>query len=783
MSLVSSAEVQRRFAELVVLDPAVAAAQLDALAVTDAALAARLRDLLAADAAFSDDDAATERLPAGLRAVHRRDDDWQGRRIGRWRLLDRVGSGGMGTVYRAVGGGADGSVVALKLLRADREDAALRRRFALERKVLQSLRHPGIAGLVDAGESADGTPYVAMEFVEGRHLFDYADQEKLDLPARVALLLRICAAVAHAHAHQVVHRDIKNSNVLVTAQGQPKLLDFGIAKPLQAQFGSEYLEHTATGQRFFSAASAAPEQLTCAATGPACDVYALGALLYELLCGEPPLALHGLSPGQVEIAILQQVPAPPSQRLLALPVHVGNARARQRDLGDRNALAAHLRGGLDRVAARALSKDPARRPVSVERFAQELRAACRGGGTGMAADLAQRLRHFVVTPPTRRMLAAALIGLALIAVGLGWRSRRHEPPVAVAAATSSAGEPVDATPAATPETDPQARIELLLSRAERELQRRNEAAALRLLEEAAAELDAAGRPHALQLHLLSLRALAATRGGDFPLAAQALSQADAIAANTAEQAALDLLRARLLAARGREAEAAALLRDVATQTLPRLPADDPLAVQIRHQLEALAATPAAGPAMAHDPAPHTGAGAGTAATTLDPRLQQQLERLSRDLAAARAEAGIDAGDVVSAAALKLSPADAAAPAVTAIASAAAVTEATPSAAQLADEVARGCALNVRGDHAAALALLDAALERVRDDPALRHGDDYRLGTLALALARYGAAPDAALAEQLSHELARDAWLVGAEARRRWREQAAAALKLGVAPAS
>ena len=771
MSSISSAEVQRRFAELVELDPAVAAAQLDALAVTDAALAARLRDLLAVDAVFSDDDAATERLPAGLRALHRRDDDWQGRRIGRWRLLDRVGSGGMGTVYRAVANDADGTVVALKLLRADREDAALRRRFALERKVLQSLRHPGIAGLVDAGESADGTPYVAMEFVEGRHLFDYADQEKLDVPARAGLLLRICAAVAHAHARQIVHRDIKNSNVLVTAQGQPKLLDFGIAKPLQAQFGSEYLEHTATGQRFFSAASAAPEQLSGAATGPACDVYALGALLYELLCGEPPLALHGLSAGQVEIAILQQVPPLPSQRLLALPVHVGNARARQRDLGDRNALAARLRGGLDRVAARALSKDPAQRQASVERFAQELRAACRGSGNGTATDLTQRLRRFVVAQPPRRIIAAALIGLVLIGAGVGWLSRRSEQPVAAAAATATAEEPIGAAPvSASAETDPQARIELLLSRTQRELQRRDEAAALSLLDQADAELDAAGRPRDLQLHLLSLRALAATRGGDFPLAAQALDQAEAIAANTAEQAALALLRARLLAARGRDAEAAALLREVATATLPRLQPDDPLAVQIRQQRDALAALPAASPAARND----------AAATAPDPRLQQQLERLSRDLSAARAEAGIDAGDVASATALNLPSANEAGAAAAAVPVAA---EDTATAAQLADEVARGCALNLRGEHAAALVLLDAALERVRDEPALRHGDDYRLGALALALARYGAAPDAALAEQLSHELARDAWLVGADARRRWREQAAVALKLGVAPAS
>ncbi len=768
---VSSADVQRRFAELVELDPAAASAQLDALAATDAALAARLRDLLAADAAFSDGDAATERVPAGLRALHRRDDDWQGRRVGRWRLLDCVGSGGMGAVYRAVATDADGVTVALKLLRADRDDAALRRRFALERKVLQSLRHPGIAALVDAGETADGTPYVAMEFVEGRHLFAHADHDRLDLPARIGLLLRICAAVAHAHARQVVHRDIKNSNVLVTAQGQPKLLDFGIAKPLQAQFGSEYLERTATAQRFFSAASAAPEQLTGAATGPACDVYALGALLYELLCGEPPLALHGLSAGQTEIAILQQEPLLPSQRLLALPAHVANARARQRGLADRNALAARLHGDLDRIAAKALRKDPARRQASAERLAEELRAACRGDAA--AAGAWTRLRRRAGARPLRA--AAVLGGVVLIVAAAAWLSRRDATP-ADPATDALVEEPAPAATVA--DGDPPATIRRLLNQAGRELQGRDEAAALRLLDQADALLDAAGRPHELQLQALSLRAAAATRSGDFPLAAQALDQADAIAADTTEHAALALLRARLLTARGREAEAAALLREVASATLPRLPADDPLATQIRQQLVALDATPGVAPDRARAAAD----AAAPADTASDPRLAQQLDRLARNLAAARAEASIDnTGDGIppSAQLSRITPAASTPPAGTPTAA----TESDAAAARLAGEVARGCALNLSGDYAAALQQLEPALEQVRGDPELRHGDDYRLGTLALALARYGAAPDAALAEQLRHELARDAWLVGADARRRWREQTAVALKLGVTPAS
>lgn len=319
-----SARLQYWFARLVELEPAVANAGIDLLAQTDSALAARLRELLAADLAAAE--APTAPLLPGLQALRSGERDWEGRSIGPWHVTERIGSGGMGTVYRAVRKPAMNETVALKLLRADLDDATLRRRFALERRVLQSLQHAGIARLIDAGESADGTPYVAMELIEGTHLVAYADQQRLDLDQRLDLLLKVCAAVAYAHARQVVRRDIKSSNILVTPQGQPKLLDFGIAKPLRGQFGQEYLERTATAQRFFSAASAAPEQLTGAPTGPACDIYALGALLYELLCGETPLALRGLSAGQAELAITQQIPPPPSQRLAALPSGVASAR-------------------------------------------------------------------------------------------------------------------------------------------------------------------------------------------------------------------------------------------------------------------------------------------------------------------------------------------------------------------------------------------------------------------------------------------------------------------------
>lgn len=759
---VGSAQLQHWFARLVELDPATADAEIDRLAQTDSELASRLRELLAADLAAAE--APTAPLLPGLQALRSDERDWEGRNVGPWRVKERIGSGGMGTVYRAVSKPAMNEIVALKLLRADRDDAALRRRFALERRVLQSLQHTGIARLIDAGEAADGTPYVAMELIEGTHLLAYADQRRLDLNQRLDLLLKVCAAVAYAHARQVVHRDIKSSNILVTPQGQPKLLDFGIAKPLQAQFGHEYLERTATAQRFFSAASAAPEQLTGAPTGPACDVYALGALLYELLCGEAPLALHGLSAGQAELAITQQIPLPPSQRLAALPPGVANARARQRGLDERMALIECLRGELDRIATKALRKQPAQRQVSVEQFARELRNWRNGriGSTPLQRIVASCRAH------PRPLLGIGLLAVVL-AIAAALPSRRS--------GTTPAAPVVEEPPVAqaTPEhaaPDPAGRTDVLLALAQNQLQRREDAQALDTLARAELQLGATDEPYGLRLQLLSLRASAATRSGDFPLATQALDQADTLAVTPAERAGLALQHARLLSARGRDTQAAALLREIATDTLPRLRADDPLAAQIRRQLDGLDKGTAV-------------AGANTAPPDLvavPQALRVRLEALSRDLEEARADAGIDAPSAArfENLAVASSPATAS--------DTASVPPRVPdpadgsrsaAARMLTSDVARACALNARGDYAAAQALLASTLELQRSEPGLRQSDDYRIGVLAAAIARHGASPSADFAERLRHELTRDVWLSSADGRARWREQAAIAQTLGV----
>src|SRR5581483_3513808 len=213
-----------------------------------------------------------------------------GRRIGAYRLHEEIGRGGMGAVYRAER--VDGSVVqraAIKFVRRELLDANTLKRFQLERQVMAALNHPFIARLFDAAQLDDGTPYYVMEFVEGVPVTEYCEREGLDARERVRLMRNVCGAVAEAHRELIVHRDLKPSNILVDAAGNPKLLDFGIAKPLSAALDGN--EQTGTAYRYFSPHYAAPEQLGGAPVGVASDVYGLGLLLYEVLAGCRPFEL------------------------------------------------------------------------------------------------------------------------------------------------------------------------------------------------------------------------------------------------------------------------------------------------------------------------------------------------------------------------------------------------------------------------------------------------------------------------------------------------------------
>src|SRR6202050_5701984 len=212
-----------------------------------------------------------------------------GRRIGQYELVAKLGSGGMGEVYRGVR--ADDQFekqVAIKLIRQGYDTALIVRRFRNEPQILASLEHPNIASLLDGGTTEDGLPFFVMELVEGQPIDQYCATQNLDIRGRLKLFRSVCDAVQYAHQNLIVHRDLKPQNILVTSQGVPKLLDFGIGKILTASQQLLTEEHTATLMPIMTPDYASPEQVRNETITTATDVYSLGAILYVLLTGRLP---------------------------------------------------------------------------------------------------------------------------------------------------------------------------------------------------------------------------------------------------------------------------------------------------------------------------------------------------------------------------------------------------------------------------------------------------------------------------------------------------------------
>jgi tetratricopeptide (TPR) repeat protein/tRNA A-37 threonylcarbamoyl transferase component Bud32 len=331
-------------------------------------------------------------------------------RVGPYELREEIGRGGMGAVYRAER--VDGSVaqqVAIKFVRRELLDANTLKRFQLERQMMAALNHPFIAHLLDAAQLDDGTPYYVMEFVDGIPITEYCAREGLDVRERVTLMRKVCGAVAEAHRELIVHRDLKPSNILVDTAGNPKLLDFGIAKPLSASL--EGNEETGTAYRYFSPQYAAPEQFGGAPVSVACDVYGLGLLLYELLSGCRPFDLTGLSAGQIERLIKDVPPAAPSNAL----TRSGNSNIRIRQ----------LRGDLDDIVMRCLRKLPSERYASVEQLETDLGNYLEGrpvqarGGHGWYRAQKFILRNKVAVSAAALVLLSMLFGIAAFA----WQAR------------------------------------------------------------------------------------------------------------------------------------------------------------------------------------------------------------------------------------------------------------------------------------------------------------------------------------------------------------------------
>jgi eukaryotic-like serine/threonine-protein kinase len=287
--------------------------------------------------------------------------------VGPYRLLREIGRGGMSTVWLAER--ADQQLkrqVALKLPHTGPGQDSLATRLLREREILSGLDHPHIARLYDVGITESGTPYLVMEYVEGERLLDHADQHKLSVPQRIALFRQVLSAVQHAHTKLLLHRDLKPSNILVNRAGDVKLLDFGIAK-LVSNDGqaAEMTELTRAAGQPLTLMYASPEQLRGEALTTACDMYALGVVLYELLCGQHPIELKTHSVARAEDAVLHQEPRAPSRRAFsdtALAARSTSAKVLRRMLS----------GDLDAIVLRALAKAPEQRFGSVDAFSADI---------------------------------------------------------------------------------------------------------------------------------------------------------------------------------------------------------------------------------------------------------------------------------------------------------------------------------------------------------------------------------------------------------------------------
>jgi eukaryotic-like serine/threonine-protein kinase len=340
------------------------------------ALYAEVASLLDAQAQPADEflDRGGARLIAPLLASDDAGDiDLSGKSIGAYRILRLLGEGGMGRVFLAER--ADGQFrqqVALKLIRAGSVTRESHERFLREREILARLTHANIGQLHDGGVHADGSPYFTLEYVAGDPITHWCDTHRLNIRGRVALMLKVCDAVQYAHRNLVVHRDIKPSNILVGADGEPKLLDFGIAKPLDAEVDNGL---TATESRPMTREYAAPEQVLGEPITTATDVYSLGVLLYQLLSGQMPYARASRGETSWPKAIVEEPPESLSRAISRVEDTQSLSVARS---SAHAVLRRELRGDLDRIVRRTLEKSPEARYPSVSALASDLRAWLEG---------------------------------------------------------------------------------------------------------------------------------------------------------------------------------------------------------------------------------------------------------------------------------------------------------------------------------------------------------------------------------------------------------------------
>lgn len=354
------------------------------------------------------------------------DDALPGTKIGGFEIIEKIGEGGMGVVYLAEHQG-DGFTqkVALKLIKRGMDSSSVHKRFVTERSLLARLEHPNIARLIDGGSTSDGMPFFVMEYIQGENIRDFCRSRRLDTQARLRLFMKVARAVSYAHQNLIVHRDIKPSNIIVTDDGEPKLLDFGIAKLISPELGDDR-ESTQTFSRPLTPEYASPEQIRGGITTTSTDIYSLGIVLYELLTGRRPFEVGNKSIFEISNAVLTEEPLKPSVAVYSV------SRAPEAGKTDTNKPATNentgtnrpgiyrdrtsLRGDLDNILLKAIQKKPEDRYGSLSEFCDDIERFLTGLPVRATAPSAlYRFRKFITRHRTASAFAALVLLLSVFA--------------------------------------------------------------------------------------------------------------------------------------------------------------------------------------------------------------------------------------------------------------------------------------------------------------------------------------------------------------------------------
>jgi serine/threonine protein kinase len=362
-----------------------------------------------------------------------------GHRVGPYELQKCIGRGGMGSVWLATRFDNEfKKQVAIKLVKRGMDTQEILRRFRLERQVLAGLTHQNIAALLDGGSTPDGLPYLVMEYVQGIRIDRYCEDHKSAITERLKLFRDVCAAVQYAHGNLVVHRDLKAGNILVTADGIPKLLDFGIAKLIRTEFDTLAAAETRPELRPMTLDYASPEQVRGEPITTATDVYSLGVLLYKLLTGKSPYGPAARSDSALRKAICEQEPLKPSAVVLTdekavIPDATQKIDLTQQETRDkaRRRLKKKLAGDLDMIVLMALRKEPHRRYASVEQFSEDVRRYLEGRPVIARSDtFGYRTGRFVrrnaVAVVAAAMAALTLLGATVFELQSAARAAQNE---------------------------------------------------------------------------------------------------------------------------------------------------------------------------------------------------------------------------------------------------------------------------------------------------------------------------------------------------------------------